>query len=134
METTVKNFAKEIIMNATKLEMVTPEPTSNRFKLRTFIWCVDSIPENYVVEEINRLYFVNDRHGYFKSNKKNIVNLSKSIDDWDTGITDYLQEREINMGAVGSRLLVNDDGDIVVYKVKGFVSGNGSSDIYFDVK
>lgn len=134
METTVKNFAKDIINNATKLEMVNPEPIGNRFNTRTFIWCVDEIPEHYNTEITDTLYFINDRYGYFISNRKNIVNVSKSIENWDTGITEYLEENIVNMGTVGTRLLLNVDGDIQVHKVIGFKRENGSMDTYFNIK
>lgn len=134
VKTTVNAMVKDMIKNATTLEMVTPEPTSNRFRTRTFIFCVDKIPEHYNTELINTLYFVNDRHGYFISNKENVVNLSKYIDDWDTGIDSYINTSKENMGTVGTRLLLNIDGDIQVHKIIGFKRENGSIDTYFDIK
>jgi hypothetical protein len=130
----VREMAKNIIENATKLVEFKPEPLGNRFNMRTYIFCVDEIPSNYITRMIDTLYFINDRHGYFISNQDNIVNLSKSIEEWDTGIDKYIVTSKENMGTVGTRLLLNVDGDIQVHKIVGWETSDHSSSVYFDVK
>lgn len=130
----MESIVKSIIKNATTLEQFEPEPIKNRFNIRTFIWCVDNIPDNYICERINILYFYNDRAGFFNSNKNNIVNLASNIEEWDTGIDQYIEIDKMNMGAVGTRILVNTGENIVVYKIVGFLNSDHTSDNYFNIK
>lgn len=134
----MKNFVNKIIANATKLDSFIPVPRCNRFGIRTYVFCVDELPERFILKKEHELFWYNDRAGFFKSNAGNIVALCKDIISWDTGLTsdtELVTTSKENLGTIGNRICVRNDANdsIEVYKVVGYVS-DGNSNYYFDVK
>ena len=115
-----------------------PIPKFNRFNIYTRVFCLDELPDNYIVEKEHELFFYNDRVGFFTSNKGNIVAFCKSIYDWDTGLddSDLVKASKESLGVVGNRICVrnNQNDSIEVYKVIGFVNADGKSNYYFNIK
>lgn len=95
-------------------------PRMNKFNIPTYIWCVDKLPENFMLERVAKLHSFTSKRDFFISNKNSIINTSSTINDWDTGINNYVPQEYHKMNVVGNRLLVREGNNIVLYKVVGF--------------
>lgn len=115
------------------MEDLKPEPIGNRFGVRTYIWCVDSINPRFIVEPIRTIEKGTFAHCFFFINRENVVNVAANIEEWETGLSVFLKKDSTNMGTVGTRLVVRDGDKFIVYKIKGFNNNDDSSSVYFDL-
>ena len=133
----MKNL-KNIISNETTINVFEPIPKYNRFNIKTHVFCVNELPDNYILEKEYELFSHNDRHSFFFSNRRNIVDFCTNINSWDTGLfyNEFLTISKENLGVVGNRICVynNELDSIEVYKVIGFNNFDGKSNYYFNVK
>lgn len=101
-------------------EVIGAIPRFNKFNNETYIWCVDKLPENFILERVAKLLPFISRRDFFTANKDIIINASETITDWNTSLDNYVPKEYHKMNVVGNRLLVREGNDIVLYKVVGF--------------
>ena len=110
------------------------EPKTNKFNNQTYIWCVDKLPENYLLEKICTLHSFVHKTDFFRMNKGSVINASNNITSWDTGLINYVPTEYHKVDVVGNRLIVKDGNDLIVYKIVGFNNINRGFLIYLNIK
>lgn len=109
-------------------------PKLNKFNNDTYIWLLDKLPENYLLEKIGRIHAFTHKTDFFRLNKNRIINISKSITTWDTGLVNYVPREYHRIDVVGNRILVKESNDLVLYKIVGFNNITKGFLIYLNIK
>jgi hypothetical protein len=133
----IKDLCSSIITSATSPCFDVPKvPMVNRFGMRSSIFVMDEVPDNYVVERVGVLDFWNEIEGFFLANS-HIPTYDLRKEYWELpedikfSNIDKIRIGEYICTSVGDRFI---DKDYNVYKLVGFVKSSGGADVYFDIR
>lgn len=110
------------------------EPKLNKFNTETYIWLVDKLPDNYLVEKVGRIHSFTHKTDFFRINKASVINNSSNITSWDTGLINYVPKEYHRMDVPGNRIIIKEGNDLILYKVVGISNTTKGFLLYLNIK